>query len=301
MPDGGHRDEGAIGRTAWEPRPPLSARARSEVDRRDGVENVIRAMRTRVDRPFTLEEMARIAYLSPFYFNRVFRQLTGAPPRRFQTALRMEAAKRLLLTTDMSVTEVCLEIGYQSLGTFTTQFHQLVGVSPRDLRRLARRTQLPPPEMTRLAAEAACSGQGVDRASRPSVTGTVTGAGDDRLVFVGLFRQPYPQGLPVACTALAGSGTYELGAAPEGRYHVAAAALLASVEARACLLPDDESVLVAASREPVRLGPGRGVAVRTLRLRPLRTTDPPILLALPVDAAHAIAGPVGEMAGAAPA
>ena len=84
-----------------------------------------------------LDEMARIAYLSPFYFNRIFRQLTGVPPRRFHTALRIDAAKRLLLTTDLSVTEMCLEVGYQSLGTFTTHFHELVGVSPRALRRLA--------------------------------------------------------------------------------------------------------------------------------------------------------------------
>jgi AraC family transcriptional regulator len=94
-------------------------------------------MHERIDRPFALDEMARIAYLSPFYFNRVFRQLTGLPPRRFHTALRIAAAKRLLLTTDLSVTEVCLEVGYQSLGTFTTHFHELVGVSPRELRRLA--------------------------------------------------------------------------------------------------------------------------------------------------------------------
>jgi AraC family transcriptional regulator len=291
MPNGGHQDVAELAERAWDARERLGARARSEVDRRDGVENVIRAMRERVDRPFTLEQMAGIAYLSPFYFNRVFRRLTGAPPRRFQTALRMAAAKRLLLTTDLSVTEVCLEIGYQSLGTFTTQFHQLVGVSPRDLRRLASLPSLARAEMARLAAP-------VDAAGSRAVVGAVTGCAEDRLVFVGLFPQPYPQGLPLACTALAGPGRYELRATAEGCFHVAAAAFPLAADGPACLLPDEDSVLVATGAEPVTIDSARA-AVRDLRLRPIRTTDPPILLALPLDAAHAIAAP-GRAASAVP-
>lgn len=287
MPNAGHQDAAALCEPAWEERP-LRARARSEVDRREGVENVIRAMRERVDRPFTLEEMARIAYLSPFYFNRVFHQLTGAPPRRFQTAVRMAAAKRLLLTTDLSVTEVCLEIGYQSLGTFTTQFHQLVGVSPRDLRRLAKQPAIAPAQVARLAGSLGAASDG-------SVVGNVSGLAEERLVFVGLFRQPYPQGLPLACTALTGAGRYELRTAVEGRFHVAAAAFPLSADGPGCLLPDEESVLVAVGEEAAAIGSGRTL-VRDLRLRPVRTTDPPILLALPLDAAQAIAAEAGAAA-----
>lgn len=286
MPSGGNHDGSALARSARQARPRVGARARSEVDRRDAVEKVIRAMRDRVDRPFTLEEMARIAYLSPFYFNRVFRQLTGAPPRRFQTALRMAAAKRLLLTTELSVTEVCLEIGYQSLGTFTTQFHQLVGVSPRDLRRLAAQPSIVPTRMAELSGSAGT-------ASRPAVVGTVTGAADDCVVFVGLFPQPYPQGLPLACTALRRAGPYELRTDVQGVFHVSAAAFPPGVEGRGCLLADEDSVLVGRGVKPVRVVRGR-IAVRCeIRLHPIRTTDPPILMALPLDAAHAIANAEG--------
>src|SRR4051812_20397614 len=94
----------------------LGARAQSELDRCAAVEKVIAAMHERIDRPFALDEMAEIAFLSRFYFNRVFREITGLPPVRFHTALRIAAAKRLLTTTDLSVTEVCFELGYQSLG-----------------------------------------------------------------------------------------------------------------------------------------------------------------------------------------
>src|SRR5437763_3941434 len=104
---------------------------------RRAVERVIAAMRERPGEPLTLETMGKIAGLSPHHFNRVFRRVTGVPPRRFLGALRLEAAKQLLLTTPLSVTEVCFEVGYGSVGTFTTRFTQLVGVPPGELRRLA--------------------------------------------------------------------------------------------------------------------------------------------------------------------
>jgi hypothetical protein len=199
----------------------------------------------------------------------------------------MAAAKRLLLTTDLSVTEVCLEIGYQSLGTFTTQFHQLVGVSPRDLRRLAGQPAVAPAEMARLSAAA-------DHASHPAVLGTVADVAEDRLVFVGLFPQPYPQGLPLACTALSRPGLYELRTHAAGCFHVAAAAFPGAVEGPGCLLADEDSVQVGTSAEPVRVGPGRGPVRRDLRLHPIRTTDPPILMALRLDLAHAITSLAGR-------
>src|ERR687886_731437 len=102
--------------------------------RLDAVERVVREMRARLGSPFGLDDMAHVAHLSPYHFNRVFRSVTGVPPGRFHAAVRMDAAKRLLLTTDLRVTDVCLEVGYRSLGTFTTQFRELVGVSPRELR-----------------------------------------------------------------------------------------------------------------------------------------------------------------------
>jgi len=296
MPDGAQHDEVALSRWRWDENGGLGARARSEANRCMAVEKVIAAMHDRIDRPFALEEMARIAYLSPFYFNRVFRQITGIPPGRFHTALRMAAAKRLLLTTELSVIEVCLEVGYWSLGTFTTHFHDLVGVSPRELRRLAC-------EHPVALAEIAGSQAWGDRDAAPvAVEGTVIGPTGGRLVFVGLFDHPYPHGRPVACTAIAGLGPYCLRTGVEGRFHLAAAAFAPSEDARGCLLPDEGSLLVASSPVPVQLGSGRR-ATRPLCLRPARATDPPILLALPLAVARDIATPddgVRELQGVAP-
>ena len=102
----------------------------------EAVERVIAAMRERVDNTLPLHAMAEIAHLSPYHFARTFRQVTGIPPGEFLGNLRLQRAKELLLTTDLSASEVCFEVGYASLGTFTTRFTQLVGVSPGRMRRL---------------------------------------------------------------------------------------------------------------------------------------------------------------------
>src|SRR5436305_13305219 len=124
---------------------PARSHAGTELSHHRAVERVITAMRQRLDDDFSLEEMANVAYMSPFHFNRIFRQLTGVPPCQFMSALRLESARRLLLTTRLSVTDVCLEVGYSSLGTFVRRFTDLTGLSPRNLRRLARSPIYPEP------------------------------------------------------------------------------------------------------------------------------------------------------------
>jgi AraC-like DNA-binding protein len=93
----------------------------------------------RFNRRTPLEEAARQAYLSPFYFNRLFAEAFGETPHEFVTRLRIERAKRLLLADHSTVTDICLDVGYESLGSFSTRFHTLTGLSPAAFRREARR------------------------------------------------------------------------------------------------------------------------------------------------------------------
>src|ERR1043166_9194315 len=129
----------------------------------EAVERVIRIMHDRLDEPLTLQEMSKIAYISPFHFNRIFRHVTGIPPNQFLYALRLETAKRLLLTTDTSVTDVCFDVGYNSLGTFIRRFTGLVGLSPSRFRSLARHASdslsLPSPSDEARASAATISGR----------------------------------------------------------------------------------------------------------------------------------------------
>jgi AraC-like DNA-binding protein len=93
----------------------------------------------RFNRRIPLEEAARQAYLSPFYFNRLFAEAFGETPHEFVTRLRIARAKRLLLADRGTVTDICFDVGYESPGSFSTRFRTLTGLSPAAFRREARR------------------------------------------------------------------------------------------------------------------------------------------------------------------
>jgi transcriptional regulator GlxA family with amidase domain len=69
---------------------------------------------------------------------RTFREAFGETPKEFHTRLRLERAKHLLTFTPRSVTDVCFDVGFSSLGTFSTLFKRQVGLSPKDFRRRVR-------------------------------------------------------------------------------------------------------------------------------------------------------------------
>lgn len=88
--------------------------------------------------PRSLQEAAAVAGMSPFHFIRQFAALFGSTPHQFQIQRRIDRAKRLLASREMSVTEVCLEVGMSSLGSFSTLFHDRVGMTPPDFQRRAK-------------------------------------------------------------------------------------------------------------------------------------------------------------------
>ena len=248
------------------------------------VERVILEMRKRLGDPLTLEEMAEIAIISPYHFDRVFSHLIGIPPCQFLGTLRMEAAKRLLLTTSKSVTEVCFEVGYNSLGTFITRFTQLVGMAPRRLRRLADDTDssqfrsaldYPADLIEDVAGRSAKAGA--------AIAGEVGAQGYlDGLIFVGLFPTPIPQSRPVGCTLMTAPGRFHIPDVPDGHYYVMAAAIPWTEDPLAYLLTDRSALGVAVARGPVFARRGRISDKVELELRPPRLTDPPILIVLPL-------------------
>ena len=92
------------------------------------------AIHARFGEPLELAGLAREASLSPFHFLRLFRGAFGETPHQYLTRVRLEAAKRLLLG-DAAVTDVCFEVGFQSLGSFSTLFARRVGAPPSAFRR----------------------------------------------------------------------------------------------------------------------------------------------------------------------
>jgi AraC-like DNA-binding protein len=105
----------------------------------------LRRVRDRMDReyarPLDVEALARGAYMSAGHLSRQFRLAYGESPYAYLMTRRIERAMALLRRGDLSVTEVCFAVGCSSLGTFSTRFRELVGVSPSVYRRqMARGT-----------------------------------------------------------------------------------------------------------------------------------------------------------------
>jgi AraC-like DNA-binding protein len=80
--------------------------------------------------PIGVEDMARAAGLSRAHFSREFRKAFGESPRAYLLTRRLERAAALLRSTDRSVADVCLSVGLQSIGSFTTSFTRMFGRSP---------------------------------------------------------------------------------------------------------------------------------------------------------------------------
>ena len=243
------------------------------VAHREAVERVIRMMHDRLDEPLTLQEMSKTAYISPYHFNRIFRQITGIPPNQFFYALRLETAKRLLLTTNTNVTDVCFDVGYNSLGTFIRRFTALVGLSPGHFRSFAGR-ETPgffEPTANHFDVAAASSTLGI--------SGTVTAPQwFEGTIFVGLFTTPIPQGRPISGTVITQPGVYRIPQVADGVYYLLAAGLAHSKDSREHFLY--ETTL--RGGKPILICDRVVQGSADLSLRTPEPFDPPILMTLPL-------------------
>jgi len=250
-------------------------------------ERAITTMHERLSEPVTVDDMARAAMFSKFHFTRMFQRATGVSPARFLSALRLQRAKHLLTSTTMTVVDISVLVGYNSVGTFSSRFSRSVGLSPTDYRRRGGHT-----DRIRLA-EPRGSASGV-----ATVSGVIEGHDERRgLVFAGLFPECVPEGRPVCCTILDGPGSYRFDNVPTGRWYLLAQSVV----------EDDGTASASASASAPRPGRGRfgaeaprggeapvwvgtlgpivirrGVEqyVADLPLKPAGVLDPPVLLAL---------------------
>ncbi|HEX9495959.1 MAG TPA: AraC family transcriptional regulator, partial [Candidatus Limnocylindria bacterium] len=78
--------------------------------------------------------LARIADTSPAHFSRTFKDTFGETPHRYLQRRRVERAMYLLRGTDRDVTDICMDVGFSSLGTFSRTFREIVGESPTEFR-----------------------------------------------------------------------------------------------------------------------------------------------------------------------
>jgi AraC-like DNA-binding protein len=93
------------------------------------------------DLPLDLNEISSHACFSRYHFLRLFRQAFKKTPHQYLIERRLERAKELLSADDLRVTDVCFEVGFQSLGSFSSLFHKSVGHPPITYREKSRETK----------------------------------------------------------------------------------------------------------------------------------------------------------------
>lgn len=231
-------------------------------------------MRQHLAEPLQLADLARVAPFSPFYFHRLFRDVTTMTPARFLAALRMAEARRLLLHTDRTVTAISRCVGYTSAATFTTQFSRLVGITPGHFRQVAR------------LLDGRCCHVLADRlhhaaavVTRPRLTLLVPDSEPGDLVLVGLRGKGRSTDVPTAWTVAAGSSAVPVIARPSA-YH-AQIVLARAHRTLISALVDEEPTSYLIGTAEVELTQ-RGATVGRILIGPPQPTDPPVLAIGPV-------------------
>ncbi|SEG67209.1 helix-turn-helix transcriptional regulator [Paenibacillus sp. UNC499MF] len=248
-------------------------------DRYSEIDEVILYIQKNIFEPLSLNQLAAYAAYSPYHFTRIFKEKTGLTPQYYVSSLRLQKAKDLLLRTNLSIRDIGLEIGQQSLGTFTTRFTEKVGMTPSEFR-----------NSTLLADSHFHSLRKLDDWSMPEPAarlpfGTIEGIVQaaipfEGVILLGLFAKPIPEGLPLYGTLLSSLGSFCLADVKPGTYYLMATSVSWGTKAVDFLLP--EATLRTRSREPIVVKPGIPVPQQLVTLHVPRYDDPPILISLPV-------------------
>lgn len=254
--------------------------------RRQGVVHALEMMRLRLADQMSLAHLARAAAMSRFHFDRVFHEITGLRPFQFLSAMRLVRARELVLGTESSITEICFDVGYSSIGTFTRRFTASVGASPRRLRWFSRNHPTPASSAGEVARPHQV-GRGTD------IVVHCRGLAEGTRVFVGAFLSPVPIGRPKACGTAVATGAVVLPDVPPGRYYVLAAARPTSPASH--WFGGAETFVGVADPAPIQIE-DRSRREVTMQLRPVEVTDPPVVSFLPLLLHESCAGsPFGDV------
>jgi AraC-like DNA-binding protein len=227
-------------------------------------------MRENLGEQLTVDDMARAAMFSKFHFTRIFQRATGVSPGRFLSALRLQRAKQLLVSTSLNVADISLLVGYNSVGTFSSRFSRSVGMSPTTYRRQAGFAPHIPtvPNTTPHPSTAKVFGQVIPPREI-----------DSGMVFLGLFPERIPEGRPARCAILSRPGPFHLDTVPPGTWYLLAQSISGDLDDPTLNLEDAENTVSVATHGPLTIREDT-VLRADLRLKPVRALDPPVLLAL---------------------
>ena len=247
-------------------------------DRYSEIDEAIAYIHQHIFEPLPLSRLASHVAYSPYHFTRIFQARIGLSPIYYVSSLRLQKAKELLLRTNLSVRDIALEIGQQSLGTFTTRFTERVGVTPSHFRNSMLQAHNHLRSLQKLTDW---------RLSHPAsnqharIEGTVQAAIPfEGVILIGLFARPIPEGRPLYGTLVPSWGDYCLTNVKPGTYYLMATSVSWGMQGVDVLLP--RTTLRTRSREPIIVGPDTAVLHRQVTLHPPSQDDPPILVSLPL-------------------
>ncbi|HEY2361277.1 MAG TPA: AraC family transcriptional regulator [Candidatus Angelobacter sp.] len=238
----------------------------------ESVKRAITAMRCGIDQPLSLRSLARIGFASPYHFTRTFRSVTGLPPLHFLSALRLDVARTLLLHTRRKVIDICYDVGYSSVGTFTRRFTGCFGVSPQQFRALAQSARHAIHDHHSTEQPYAGSPDGTSLSGRVMMPEGFRG-----IVCVGLFATAIPQSKPLACTVATPNGEYRMQDVPQGNLFLFALGLELPIQPQDYFCHDSA---LRAGGQSVFVSGESIMGDTNLFLRPPLSTDAPILLFL---------------------
>ena len=241
------------------------------------IDDVITYIQAHLNEPLQLSDLAQLAAYSPYHFSRIFKQKTGLSPLYYVSSLKLQRAKELLLHTDLTIRDIGMEIGQQSLGTFTTRFSEKVGITPSQFRKspmqvnmylqsLKNHVNLAPP-ITESQHDRV---HGILEAEKPF----------HGVILVGLFTKPIPEGLPRYGTVLSSLGHFHFTNVRPGTYFLMATAVSFEMTTKEILVP--QQTLRAKIDHPINVVPRTVISQQRLILRSPRLDDPPILISLPL-------------------
>jgi AraC family transcriptional regulator len=187
------------------------------------VQGVIAYMQSHISESLSLGRLSDVGGFSPWHLDRIFTRATGLATMRYLTLLRIEAAKNAALSTDRRIIEIAYDVGFNSLGSFGKRFTQLVGMSPRDLRKAADRFDI---GRWKAMLDDVCGQRPTSSSGDgPSIEGvlvghTLTTRAFDGWALVSAALSGHPLARPILCTIARVPGPFVLKPIPLGHYTV---------------------------------------------------------------------------------
>ncbi|WP_425100859.1 helix-turn-helix domain-containing protein [Tropicibacter sp. S64] len=235
----------------------------------EAVASVIRQMKLPQNGTVTLDEWAEYAGLGKYRLTDAFRTLTGIPPMTFHNAEKLELAKRLLVFEEMSVTDTCFDIGFESLGSFISKFTTQVGIPPGKYARTMKETGFAELFVLALAHGLKDGAEGAAQARLRFERPVWSGAPG---VIAAIFRKPIPSGMPTVWRFIHALGTGT--SVPLQTKGYCLAASLPLRPAMADLINLKPALIGRAELRP-------GVAETRIAMVEPTVFDPPVTLAVP--------------------